>query len=97
MAQVTFSVRMDAQLKKEFDSICNEFGMTTSTALNIFAKAVVRERRIPFEISASEKKNSPEQVLANLRKIRAEAAKNGTAGMSLEEIDAEIDAVRRGE
>ena len=97
MAQVTFSVRMDAQLKKEFDSICHEFGMTTSTALNIFAKAVVRERRIPFEISASEKKNSPEQVLANLRKIRAEAAKNGTAGMSLEEIDAEIDAVRRGE
>lgn len=97
MAQVIFSVRMDAQLKKEFDNICNEFGMTMSTALNIFAKAVVRERRIPFEISASEKKNSPEQVLANLRKIRAEAAKNGTAGMSLEEIDAEIDAVRRGE
>ena len=97
MAQVIFSVRMDAQLKKEFDNICNEFGMTMSTALNIFAKAVVRERRIPFEISASEKKNFPEQVLANLRKIRAEAAKNGTAGMSLEEIDAEIDAVRRGE
>ena len=97
MAQATFSVRMDEQLKKQFDSICNEFGMTTSTAFNIFARTVVRERKIPFEISAPKEKYSPEKVLANLREIRAEAAKNGTAGMSLEEINAEIDAVRRGE
>ena len=97
MAQATFSVRMDDQLKKQFDSICNEFGMTTSTAFNIFARTVVRERKIPFEISAPEEKYSPEKVLANLREIRAKAAKNGTAGMSLEEINAEIDAVRRGE
>ena len=54
MAQATFSVRMDEQLKKQMDEICNEFGMTTSTAFNIFARAVVRERRIPFEIKTKE-------------------------------------------
>ena len=54
MAQATFSVRMDDNLKKEFDSLCSDFGMSMSTAITVFAKAVVRERRIPFEITASD-------------------------------------------
>ena len=48
MAQATFSVRMEEELKRQFDALCEEFGMNTSTAFNIFARAVVRERRIPF-------------------------------------------------
>ena len=51
MAQATFSVRMDETLKKQFDSLCADFGMNATTAFNIFARTVVRERRIPFEIS----------------------------------------------
>lgn len=54
MAQATFSVRMDDKLKKEFDKLCSDFGMSMSTAITVFAKAVVRERKIPFEISASD-------------------------------------------
>lgn len=52
MAQATFSVRMDDGLKKEFDSLCSDFGMSMSTAITVFAKAVVRERKIPFEIAS---------------------------------------------
>lgn len=44
MAQATFSVRMDETLKKQFDYLCQDFGMTATTAINIFARAVVRER-----------------------------------------------------
>lgn len=54
MAQATFSVRMEDGLKKEFDNLCSDFGMSMSTAITVFAKAVVRERKIPFEISASD-------------------------------------------
>ena len=54
MAQATFSVRMDDGLKKDFDRLCSDFGMSMSTAITVFAKAVVRERKIPFEISASD-------------------------------------------
>ena len=54
MAQATFSVRMDDGLKKEFDLLCSDFGMSMSTAITVFAKAVVREKRIPFEITASD-------------------------------------------
>lgn len=52
MAAVTFSVRMEESVKRQFDALCEEFGMNTTTAFNIFARAVVRERRIPFEIAA---------------------------------------------
>lgn len=52
MAQTTFSIRMDENLKKQFEALCSEFGMNMTTAFTIFAKAVVREREIPFKISA---------------------------------------------
>ena len=42
MAQVSMTVRMDSELKKAFDSLCNEFGMSSNTAMNVFAKAVVQ-------------------------------------------------------
>ena len=54
MAQATFSIRMDENLKRQFDALCADFGMNATTAFNIFARAVVRERRIPFAIQASD-------------------------------------------
>ncbi len=57
MAQQTFSIRMDEKLKKEFDTLVEEMGMNATTAFNIFARAVVREKKIPFEINTTESKN----------------------------------------
>ena len=95
MAQATFSVRMDETLKKQLDELCNEFGMTTSTAINVFARAVVHERKIPFEIS-SPKEVTKEGALQALAQLREEAAKNGVSDLSLDEINQEIDLARKG-
>ena len=51
MAQTNLNIRMDAETKRAFEAFCNEIGMTVSTAINIFAKTVVREQRIPFELT----------------------------------------------
>lgn len=51
MAQTTVSIRMDDALKKDFDNICNELGMTMSTAVIMLAKKMAREKRLPFEVS----------------------------------------------
>ena len=51
MPQTNLCIRMDEKLKNQFHYLCNEFGLTMSTAINIFIKKVVRENRIPFEIS----------------------------------------------
>ena len=52
MALTTMTFRVDDSLKKDFDKLCDEFGLSNTAALTIFMKTMVRERRIPFEIKA---------------------------------------------
>jgi addiction module RelB/DinJ family antitoxin len=96
MALSTFSVRMEKNLKKQFDSLCNDFGMTASTAFNVFAKTVVRERKIPFEI-VSPKQEIPtrESGYNAFQSLRRAAKNSGVQDWSLEEINNEINAARR--
>jgi DNA-damage-inducible protein J len=54
MKQTTLSVRMDDDIKKRFDIFCADAGMNATVAVNMFARAVLREKRIPFEITGSD-------------------------------------------
>lgn len=94
MAQATFSVRMDEVLKKQFDTLCQEFGMNASTAINVFARAVVRQRKIPFEISSPESNITREGAMQAFTALRAQAKDNGITDMSLDEINREINLAR---
>ncbi len=96
MAQATFSVRMDEALKKQFDELCQEFGMNASTAINVFARAVVRERRIPFEIASTAADVTREGAIKAFNSLRAQAKANGISDMPLEEINNEINLYRKG-
>ena len=51
MAQINVNIRMDEELRHEFDSLCNNLGLTMTVAFNVFARAAVRRQRIPFELS----------------------------------------------
>lgn len=53
MAQSILTARVDEKDKANFDAFCSNVGLNTSTAINLFVKAVLRENRIPFEISQS--------------------------------------------
>jgi DNA-damage-inducible protein J len=50
MAQV--NIRIDDTLKEQADSLFAELGMNMSTAVNVFIRQTVRERKIPFSIAA---------------------------------------------
>ena len=54
MRQTTLSIRMDEEIKKRFDVFCADAGMNATVAVNMFARAVLREKRIPFEIVGSD-------------------------------------------
>lgn len=94
MALATFSVRMDESLKKQFDILCQDFGMTTSTAINVFARAVVRQRKIPFEIASTEPEITREGAMQAFAALRAQAKSNGLSDMTLDEINEEIRLAR---
>ncbi len=49
MANVSF--RMDDTLKKQTEAILDQLGINMSTAMTMFAKAIVREHGIPFALT----------------------------------------------
>lgn len=69
MAQVNLNVRMDEDVKRRFDEFCAEVGMNASVAINLFARTVVREQRIPFKITAD-----PFYSSANMAALRRSVA-----------------------
>ena len=67
MAQTNLNVRMDEQLKQDFDTLCDELGLTMSAAINVFARAFVRRQGMPFDVS----KNIPNaETLAAIKEIQ---------------------------
>lgn len=88
MAQSAVTVRIDSDVKSQFDELCNQFGMSVNTAFNIFVKAVVRSRSIPFSIRG----NKTTLDLFMQQRKTTEASQEPE--MSLEEINEEIRAAR---
>ncbi|KFJ00922.1 type II toxin-antitoxin system RelB/DinJ family antitoxin [Bifidobacterium stellenboschense] len=70
MTSSMVNVRLDESTKKGMAEVCGELGISMSAAFNIFAKTVVRERRIPFEVTAD-----PFYSAENMARVRRAAAK----------------------
>ena len=88
------TVRMDAQQKSQFDRLCEQFGMSANTAINIFVKAVIRSKSIPFPIKAKDDDASA-NARAAFESLRSAAERGETPELTLDEINAEIKEVRR--
>ena len=93
MATSAFTVRMDADLKNDFEKLCESFGISMNAAINLFATAVVNERRIPFEIKS--RFVDREEALELFREARARALEANPDGLTLDEINELIDSVRK--
>ena len=96
MSQTTMSIRVDSDLKQRFDTLCDEFGLSTTAAVMLFIKAVVRECRIPFEIKTETIEESRQKALFAFERMREDVAAAGVQEMSLDEINELIREVRYG-
>ena len=81
MAQTTFSVCMDENLKRDFDMLCESIGMSMTTAICIFAKKAVSEQRIPFDVTANNDPFYSKSNISHLEKI-AKRIEDGTANLA---------------
>lgn len=70
MATTSVTIRMEENLKKQVETLFDEMGLNMTTAITIFAKAVVHQRKIPFEVSADPFYSETNQ--AHLRKAIAD-------------------------
>ncbi len=80
MSTTAISIRLDSDIKKQFDKLCKEFGISTNAAFNLFARTVVREKAIPFAISLN---TSAQNALAQAQELSAKEQHEWTN----EEID----------
>ena len=64
MSTTAISIRLDSDIKKQFDTLCKEFGISTNAAFNLFARTVVREQAIPFPISLASSNDSDNRSVA---------------------------------
>lgn len=94
MGQATLSMRVDDTLKKKFDMICDDFGFTSTAAITVFMKTVVRERRIPFEIKASSREQINKEAWEAFLEMKTQVAASGVQDLTLDEINAEIQKAR---
>lgn len=70
------NIRMEDQLKASFASICEQIGMSISTAITIFAKKVVAENGMPFDVKLDPFYS--EENMAELKR-RVKAIEDGSA------------------
>ena len=42
MANTSINIRMDADLKRQFEAFCADIGITITTAFNVFARKALR-------------------------------------------------------
>ena len=83
MASTNINIRMDSDLKKQFENFCADMGMTMTTAFNIFAKKAVREYRIPFEIGAEIPNAETKEAINEVKRMKADP----TLGKTYTDVD----------
>lgn len=81
MAQTTISVRIDSDLKKNFDAVCNDLGLSMTTAITILAKKMSREKRIPFEVAID-----PFYSAENMNRLRKSIAQMEMTGGTIHDV-----------
>lgn len=102
MASTLVQIRVDEKLKNDAAAVYEGLGLDLSTAVRIFFKRSVAENGIPFSMKLGNsdqkalKRRIPQDVMSAMQKMTESATVNGIADMSLDEINAEINAVRKG-
>ncbi|MBR1614873.1 MAG: type II toxin-antitoxin system RelB/DinJ family antitoxin [Treponema sp.] len=90
MAQAMINFRMDSEEKHSLEEICEQLGISITSAFKMFAKKVIRERRIPFDVSLDDSRSDPfwsEENQAWLRESIKQAKEGRLTEHELIEVD----------
>lgn len=79
---VNVNFRMDANLKKEMEKICDDIGLNMTTAFTIFAKRFCKDKCFPFSLS----NNFNEDTIKALKEVQ-DIAKHPENYKSYDNVD----------
>jgi len=97
MESVNVTVRMDKETKQDFEIFCDNVGINVTTAFNMFVKATLRTRELPFIVTDinMQKKEARKKFKRTIETMREQSAINGTTDMTMDEINDIISEVRK--
>jgi len=91
------TIRMDKETKRNFENFCDNVGINMTTAFNMFVKATLRTRELPFTVTDidTQKKEARKLFLKNVEDMQQQSIINGTNEMTMDEIDDIIAEARK--
>jgi len=87
---------MDRETKRDFEVFCDNVGINLTTAFNMFVKATLRARALPFAVCDTDsRKQARKEFIENIEAMQAQSVLNGTDTISMDEIDDIIKEARQ--
>ncbi len=83
----TISLRFDDEMKRQLDEMCDEMGMNLTTFFMIYAKKALRDRRIPFEVTAPPDPFYSDANIEQLRKAGRQVKNGQVIVKTMEELE----------
>lgn len=78
----TVSFRMEDNLKSQTEAVLNALGLNMSTAITMFAKAIVREQRLPLDLRLD-----PFYSEENVARLQKSIAQMEATGGTIHEVN----------
>jgi len=83
------TVRIDENVKQQAEDMLNEIGLNMTTYINSSLRALVREKKVPFELTTKQQANA--EYLAKLDASIAQAEQGEVVKYTMEELRALVD------
>ena len=97
MASSLVQIRLDDDLKAEASALYDALGLDLPTAIRMFIKRSVMVNGIPFSMTLPVNEYKATRALRAMQEISDAANASCVSDMTLDEINAEINAVRNGQ
>lgn len=94
MASSLVQIRLDDELKSEATALYDALGLDLPTAIRMFIKRSVMIGGIPFSMTLPTSEYKATKAVRAMQEISKAARAAGVADMTLDEINAEINAAR---
>ena len=90
------TIRINKETKRDFETFCDNVGINLTTAFNMFVKATLRARTLPFAVSDIDtRKQARLELQEAFEDLQKESLANGNDKMTLDDINALIAECRQ--
>ena len=86
MSTVSVNLRMDSEIKNQLEDFCKDVGLSMSAVFTIYAKKIIAENKIPFEITGSKPNKETLNAFEEAKDIVAHAEKYSSAQEMIEDV-----------